>query len=80
MYTRVECEGFTLEVARLPKGAIVNWALKATMQDQEKFRGYYYKQDAIDNINEWRGYDRFGFEIEFFGRHNWNTLESLMRR
>jgi hypothetical protein len=76
----IQCDGFTLEVVRLPKGAIVNWALKATMRGEEKFRAYYYKVDAIRNIEEWRNYNKFSFECEFFARHNWVALDSLMKR
>jgi hypothetical protein len=75
----IQCDGFILEVVRLPRGAIVNWGLKATMNKQDRYRAYYYKADAIRNIEEWRRYDKFGFKGEFWGRHNWQTLNSLMK-
>ena len=75
----IQCNGFTLQVVKLPKGFIVNWVLRATMQNQDRYRAYYYKRDAIANIEEWRKYNRFGFEAEFFGRHNWQRLEDLVR-
>ena len=78
--TLIQCKGFTLEVVKLPKGAITNWGLKATMGGQEKYRPYYYKADAIRNIGEWERYDRLGFECEFLVRHNWQTLKALMKK
>lgn len=71
---RILCEGFSLEIVKLPKGFVTNWALKATIGKEEKFRTFYYKADAIKDIEEWRRYNRFGFETEFFGRHNWRPI------
>ena len=62
----IQCDGFSLQVFKLPKGCITNWALRAMMQNQDRYRAYYYKKDAIANIEEWRRYDRFGFEVEYY--------------
>ncbi len=45
---------FTVEVVRV-KGH-VNWAIKAVVDNlfwHPRYRGYYYKKEAIANLAEW---------------------------
>lgn len=76
----LQCDGFTLDVVRLPKGHITKWAIKATMGEVSKYRSFYYKADAELEIKlEWANYSRFAMETELFYRHNWCDLTNLQK-
>ncbi len=72
----IQCGGFTLEVIRV-KSRYCNWAIKATLNFQVRYRGYYYKDKAIQGMTEWaEGFtDAMFFEREFY--HNFHSAEDL---
>ena len=44
--------GYILEVVQV-KGS-VPWALKATVDEESRYRGYRYKKDALDDLPRWQ--------------------------
>lgn len=71
--------GFTVEVVKV-KGR-VHWAIKAVVDGKARYRGYYYKKDAIANLSEWENYHRNIIREDIFRarefRHNFNSAEEL---
>ena len=72
-------KGFTVEVVKV-KGP-VNWAVKAVVDGIARYRGCYYKNEAILDLAEWENYHRNLLMIDIFRTreylHNFNTAEEL---
>lgn len=70
---------FTVEVVKV-KGR-VNWAIKATVNGVTRYRGYYYKKDAINDLPEWENYQKDALAIDMFCarefNHNFNSAKEL---
>ena len=65
---------FKLEIVKV-KGNC-KWAIKATVEGISRYRGYYYKKEALRNMDTWSqcGFDYFKYR-EFM--HNFHTAEEL---
>jgi len=50
-----------------------NWAIKAIVGSEVRYRGFYYKKDAFTNLVEWT--DRDDSMRDFY--HNFHTAETL---
>lgn len=72
-------ERFTVEVIKV-KG-LVNWAIKAVVGSEARYRGYYYKREAIANLPEWERYHESPLrELMFRDRefhHNFNSAAEM---
>ena len=72
-------QGFTVEVVRV-KGH-VNWAIKAIVDGVSRYRGYYYKKEAIVGLEEWERYHHNPIRVDIFRArefmHNFNSAEEL---
>lgn len=64
----------TIKVVKV-KGPGSNWAQKVTWDGVSRYRGFYYKKDAVNNLVEWVNRDTL-----FWGRnftHNFHSAEEL---
>ncbi len=72
-------QGFTVEVVKI-KGR-VRWAIKAIVDGVARYRGYYYKQDAIKGLAEWEFYHDNALREDIFRdrefHHNFSSAEEL---
>ena len=72
-------QGFTVEVVKV-KGC-VNWAIKATVKGIVRYRGYYYKKDALNDLPEWENYHSNAISVDIFCArefmHNFNSDKEL---
>ncbi len=66
--------GYKLEIVKV-KGNGSHWAIKATMGNEVRYRGYYYKAEAIKNMETWEDCNNLYFPREFY--HNFNSAEEL---
>ena len=66
--------GFTLEVVKVKGNA--NWGIKAVVDGVARYRGYYYKRDAVSNMETWADCDNGYFRGREF-MHNFNSKEEL---
>lgn len=73
---------FTLEIIKVKGKA--NWAIKAVVDNlfwHPRYRGYYYKKDAIKDLSEWENYQRDATAIDIFCvrefNHNFHSAEEL---
>lgn len=68
----MQCNGYTLEIVKMSRG----WAQKATVGDESRYRMFYYRHDAVVNLEEWTGYKNVGdFKRDFY--HNFKSLEDI---
>lgn len=69
--------GFTVEVVKV-KGQ-VHWVVKATIDGKSRYRGCYYKKDALMDIQEWEAYHENALREDIFKNrefyHNFNSAE-----
>lgn len=70
--------GVLLEIVKV-RGEGSNWAQKATVNGEVRYRGFYYKREAIRNLLEWENivadFGQGGFMRDFY--HNFNTADEL---
>jgi len=73
--------GYELEIIRV-RGHNFHWAIKATIKygghtknEPPRYRGYYYKTDAIKNMETWQDCDDNYFPREFY--HNFFSADTL---
>ncbi len=71
--------GFTVEVVKVT--GRVHWAIKAVVDGVARYRGYYYKTDAITNLAEWETYHENAMKEDIFQarefHHNFHSAEDL---
>ena len=65
---------YTLEIIKV-KGSGFQWAIRATMNGELRYRGYRYKAEAIKNMETWVACENWYFPREFY--HNFNSAEEL---
>ena len=58
-----------------PKGGC-RWAIKAVVDNEVRYRGFYYKQNAVANLSEWQGY-RCDDDFMRDFHHNFHSAEEL---
>ena len=73
---------FTLEVIKVKGG--IHWAIKAVVDNlfwHPRYRGYYYKKEAIAGLVEWEAYhenvSREGIFCSREFNHNFHSAEEL---
>ena len=65
---------YVLEIVKV-SGIGSNWAIKATMGDEIRYRGYCYKKEAIKNMDTWIDCEPWYFPREFY--HNFFSADEL---
>jgi len=64
---------YELKIVKVAKG--FSWAVKAIFQNKCRYRGFYYKKEAMLDMETWKGLEDFVFIREFL--HNFNSAEEL---
>ena len=71
--------GFMVEVVKV-KGR-VHWAVKAVVDGRARYRGHYYKDSALSDLEEWRAYGGSPVRVDIFRArefmHNFASAEEL---
>ena len=65
---------YELEIIKV-KAKGFSWAIKATVQNTFRYRGFYYKKEAVIDIESWKGLNDFFFMRDFL--HNFHSAEEL---
>lgn len=67
---------FALEVVKVKSSTGAHWAIKAVVGKEIRYRGYYYKAEAVISMKIWQDCDSLYFHDREFC-HNFNTAEEL---
>jgi len=67
--------GYTLGIIKTKKSSGARWAVKAVVGDEARYRGFYYKREAEEDMKTWKGYALDNFISEF--HHNFCAAEEL---